>query len=179
MSCMCGTDVLWVGTLMLTPASPRRSPAPARTASPTGRAGAASLPWCAASPASRSCDPATPSMLPPGSRGTTVEPEHLLQRPGCIARARRGGLHEGLDQHRVDQKNRVLSLSDDDGRAAAYRLDRTVTVVDLVDSWTNPAPSLSVPTTVTQGSSSPLDGLCIATTTWKTRTAVQPSSPPG
>ena len=39
-----------VGTLMLKPAPPRRSPALARTASATGGAGAASLPSCADSP---------------------------------------------------------------------------------------------------------------------------------
>ncbi len=63
------------------PAPPRRSPAPARTASATGRAGAASLPWCAASAASRSCGPATPSMAPPGSRDPNVEPDILSSGP--------------------------------------------------------------------------------------------------
>ncbi len=55
---------------------------------------------------------------------------HLVQQPGCIARSRRHGLYEGLDQHRSTRRNRVLSLSDDDGWAAAYRHDRTVTSGD-------------------------------------------------
>ena len=89
-----------VDTLMLKPASPRRSPAPAHTASATSRAGAASLPRCAASPAFRSCGPATPSTAPPGSRGPPRRAGHLVQQPGCIARPRRHSLHEGPDQHR-------------------------------------------------------------------------------
>ena len=52
---------------------------------------------------------------------------HLVQQLGWIARPRRCGLHGGLDHLGVDQKDRVLSLSDDDGRAAAYRLRRTLT----------------------------------------------------
>ena len=112
---------------MLKPASPRRPPARAHRASATGGAGAASPPWCAASPASRSCGPATRSTAPLESRGRRAG--HLVQQwPGSIARPRRRGLHEGLDQLGVDQtNNRVLSLSDHDGRAAAYRHDRTVT----------------------------------------------------
>ena len=30
---------------------------------------------------------------------------HLVQQPGCTPRPRRRGLHEGLDQHGVDQRN--------------------------------------------------------------------------
>lgn len=44
----------------------------------------------------------------------------LVQQPGCIARTRRLGLHEGLDQHGVDQKN-------DDDRVAPCRLRRALT----------------------------------------------------
>ncbi len=82
---------------------------------------AARQPWCAASPASRSCGPTTPSTAPPGSRGPRVESDISSRQPGCTPRPRRRGLHEGLDQHGGDQNNRAPSLSDDNGRAAAYR----------------------------------------------------------
>ena len=128
-SSRCGTDVLVVGILML-PASPRRSPARAPHRQPVGPERRRRLRG-AASPASRPCGPATPSTTPLGSRGRRAR--HLVQQPGCITRPRRCGLHEGLDQHGVDQKNRVLSLSDHDGRSAAYRPDRTATSGDAAD----------------------------------------------
>ena len=120
-----GTGLMYsvVGTLMLTPAPLRRSPAPARIASATGRAGASSLSWCAASPASRFCGPATPAMAPPGSRGPNVEPDILSSAPAA-SHGRDGVASTKVSISTVGQKNRILSLSDDDGRAAAYWPDR-------------------------------------------------------
>ena len=79
-----------VGTMMLKPASPRRPPALARTASATGPAEVASLPWCAASPASRSCGPATP--FDGTARGRAVPSGEPESRPAAgLHRTAAGG----------------------------------------------------------------------------------------
>ena len=90
-----------VGTLMPKPASPEEIASPC-----THRIGnqSASPLWCAASPASRSCGPATPSTVPPGSRGPRVESEISPSSPAASHGPRRHGLHEGLDQHRSTRK---------------------------------------------------------------------------
>ncbi len=67
-----------------------------------------------------------------------IRPAARLHRTVKAARP-----HEGLDQHGVDQKNRTLSLSDDVGRAAAYRHDRTVTVRGSADGFPRPVDSRS------------------------------------
>ena len=127
-----------VDTLMLKPASPRRSPAPAHTASATSRAGAASLPRCAASPAFRSCGPTTPSTAPPGSRGPRVEPDISSSSPAAShGRGGTASTRVPISTGRPEEPD--PSLSDDDGRAAAYRHDRTVTCGgnrSVVPVWT-------------------------------------------
>ena len=64
---------------------------------------------------------------------------HLVQQPGCTPRPRRRGLHERSRSARGRPENRALSLSDDDGRATAYRLRRTVTRPVSVRSSRYPA----------------------------------------
>ena len=115
-----------VGTLMLKPASPSRSPAlhaphQQRVAPPRRR-----RPWRVASPASRPCGPATPldtNARPP----RRVETEQLVQQPRCIARPRRLG-HEGPDQHRSIRRTGSCPRPTTMAGAAAIPHDRTPTV---------------------------------------------------
>ena len=58
------------------------------------------------------------STAPPGSRGPSVEPDVSSSSPAASHGPRPRGIHEGLDQHGVDQEHGILSPSDYDGRAA-------------------------------------------------------------
>ena len=60
--------------------------------------------WCAASPASRSCGPRNALDSTARVARSARRAGHLVQQAGCTPRPRRRGLHEGLDQHGVDQR---------------------------------------------------------------------------
>ena len=72
---------------------------------------AARQPWCAASPASRSFGPRNAFDSTARVARSARRAGHLVQQPGCTPRPRRSA--------RGRPENRVLSLSDDDGRATA------------------------------------------------------------
>ena len=64
---------------------------------------AASLPQCAASPASRSCGPAPPSLPPPRPHGPNAEP-HILSSGPPASPARPRALHDGLNHQGSTRK---------------------------------------------------------------------------